>query len=253
MSALAACPGGRRGRGDADRRAPAAGAFQRRPATAAKRRNRPTVADDMTAAAMLAGADAVLVDLDGTLVDSTAPVRRVWGAFAGRHGLDGEAVHHFAQGRPSRETIRLVAPHTDHDAEAAAVEKAEVRDTRGVVALPGAAKLLAKVCPLAIVTSCSTALAEARLRAAGLPLPRVLISSDGLPRGKPDPECFLIAARRLGVDPKRCVVLEDAPAGILAGRAAGATVIALRTTHTDAELQDAHAITDNLAALLITA
>jgi mannitol-1-/sugar-/sorbitol-6-phosphatase len=203
----------------------------------------------MTPAELLARAHAVLVDLDGTLVDSTAPVRRAWAAFAARHGLDHEAVHRFAQGRPSRETIRLLAPHADHEAEAAAVERAEVHDTRGVFALPGALTLLAGDRLLAIVTSCSTALAEARLRAAGLPIPPVLVSSDGLTRGKPDPTCFLIAARRLGVDPARCVVLEDAPAGVQAGRAAGATVIALRTTHTDEELRGAHAIVDDLASV----
>jgi sugar-phosphatase len=118
-----------------------------------------------------------------------------------------------------------------------------------VFALPGAAQLLATDRPLAIVTSCSTLLAETRLRAAGLKIPRVLVSSDWLERGKPDPACFLIAARRLGADPTRCVVLEDAPAGIRAGRAAGATVIALRTTHSDHELRDVHAIADDLASL----
>ncbi len=203
----------------------------------------------MTPAELLARADAVLVDLDGTLVDSTAPVRRVWSDFAARHGLDSEEVLRFAQGRPSRETIRLLAPDGDHATEAAAVEQAEVHDTDGVIALPGAARLLATDRRLAIVTSCSTALAQARLRAAGLPIPRVLISSDGLERGKPDPECFLIAARRLGVDPTDCVVLEDAPAGIQAGLAAGATVIALRTTHDDRDLTGAHAIADDLASL----
>jgi sugar-phosphatase len=207
----------------------------------------------MTPTEMLAGADAVLVDLDGTLVDSSAPVRRVWDAFAGRHGLDREAVNRFAQGRPSRETIRYFAPHADHDEEAAAVEQAEIHDTRGVVALPGAAALLACDRRLAIVTSCSTALAETRLRAADLTIPAMLVSSDGLQRGKPDPECFLIAARRLGVRPARCVVIEDAPAGVQAGRAAGATVIALRTTHTDDELHDAHAIVDDLASLVAAA
>ncbi|MGI8801120.1 MAG: HAD-IA family hydrolase [Solirubrobacteraceae bacterium] len=204
----------------------------------------------MTPAEMLASADAVLVDLDGTLVDSTAPVRRVWAAFARRHGLDSDEVHRFGQGRPSRETIRLLAPRADHEKEAAAAEAAEVHDTSGVVALPGAAELLSSGRPLAIVTSCSTALAEARLRAAGLTIPRVLVSADGLERGKPDPTCFLIAARRLGADPTRCVVLEDAPAGVRAGRAAGATVIALRTTHDDDELDAAHAIIDDLASLI---
>lgn len=207
-------------------------------------------ADGVSAAAFLAQADAILVDLDGTLVDSTAPVLRAWHAFADRHGLDPDAVHRFAQGRPSRESIRLLAPDADIDAETAAVEDAEVHDTAGVVSLPGAAALLSTERPLAIVTSCSTALAHARLRAARLALPRVLVSSDGLERGKPDPACFLIAARRLDVAPTRCVVIEDAPAEVHAGRAAGATVIALRTTHGDDELVDAHAIIDDLAALV---
>jgi mannitol-1-/sugar-/sorbitol-6-phosphatase len=219
---------------------------------AALRRDTATVAHDMTPAVLFARADALLVDLDGTLVDSTAPVRRAWGAFASRHALDADAVHRFAHGRPSLETIRLLAPHADHHAEAAAVEDAEIHDTDGVFALSGAARLLASDRPLAIVTSCSTALAETRLRAAGLTIPPVLVSSDGLERGKPDPSCFLIAARRLGADPTRCVVLEDAPAGILAGRAAGATVIAVRTTHADDELRDAHAIADDLASLITT-
>jgi sugar-phosphatase len=204
----------------------------------------------MTAAELLAGADALLVDLDGTLVDSTAPVRRVWGAFAVRHGLDRDGVLQFAQGRPSRETVRLLAPGADHDAEAASVEYAEVHDIDGVIALPGAAELLASERPLAIVTSCSTLLAETRLRAAGLTIPKILVSSDRIEQGKPNPACFLIAAGRLRADPTRCVVLEDAPAGVQAGRAAGATVIALRTTHSDHDLREAHAIVDNLASLL---
>jgi mannitol-1-/sugar-/sorbitol-6-phosphatase len=204
----------------------------------------------MTAAQLFARAGALLVDLDGTLVDSSAPVRRAWYAFAARHGQDGERVHRFAQGRPSRETVALLAPNADQRAEAAWIEEIEVGDTGGVRALPGAKLLLSSGRPLAIVTSCSTALAEARLAAAGLPRPPVLVSSDGLRRGKPDPECFLIAARLLAVEPARCVVLEDSPTGIAAGRAAGAKVIALRTTHGDEELGDADAIVDDLAALL---
>lgn len=204
----------------------------------------------MSAVTLLADAEALLVDLDGTLVDSAAPVERVWTAFAARHGLDPTAVQRYAHGRPSRETVRALAPDSDLDAEAAAVEAAEVADTGGVRALPGAAALLDGGRPLAIVTSCSAALAIARLRAARLTVPSVLISSDGLERGKPDPACFLIAAQRLGVDPDRCVVIEDAPAGIRAGRDAGAKVIALRTTHSDDELGDADALADDIAALL---
>ena len=150
---------------------------------------------------MLAAADAVLVDLDGTLVDSTAPVRRVWQEFARRHGLDADDVERFAHGRPSRESVRALTPDADLEAESRAIEEAEIADTAGVVALPGAAQLLSGDRPLAIVTSCSTALATVRLQAASLEIPEVLVSSDGLQRGKPDPTCFLIAARRLGVDP----------------------------------------------------
>jgi mannitol-1-/sugar-/sorbitol-6-phosphatase len=206
----------------------------------------------VSAASLLAAADAVLVDLDGTLVDSTAPVRRVWEAFAQRHGLDPDEVERFAHGRPSRDTVRALLPDSDLDAESAAIEAAEIADTGGLVALPGAAQLLSSDRRLAIVTSCSTALATVRLTATGLGIPDVLVSSDGLERGKPDPTCFLIAARQLGLDPSRCVVIEDAPAGILAGRAAGATVIAVRTTHGDDDLGDADAIADDIAALLGT-
>jgi mannitol-1-/sugar-/sorbitol-6-phosphatase len=210
-------------------------------------------ADLPNASALMARAEAILVDLDGTLVDSTAPVRRAWDAFAHRHGLNGDEVMRFAHGRPSRESVGLLVPEADQDAEAAAIETAELRDTRGVFALPGAAALLASGRRLAIVTSCSTALAHSRLRAAELPIPDLLVSSDGLERGKPDPECFLIAARQLEVDPARCVVLEDAPAGIRAGRAAGAPVIALRTTHPDEELGEADVIVDDLSRLIAVA
>lgn len=206
----------------------------------------------MSAATLLAAADAVLVDLDGTLVDSTAAVRRAWTAFARRNGLDPEAVERFAHGRPSRDTVRALVSDADVEAETGLIEAAEIGDTDGVVALPGAAQLLSIDVPLAIVTSCSTALATTRLRVAGLEIPEVLVSSDGLERGKPDPTCFLIGARRLGVDPERCVVIEDAPAGIRAGRAAGAVVVAVRTTHADDELGDADAIADDVAALLGT-
>lgn len=199
---------------------------------------------------LLDGTRAVLADLDGTLVDSTAPVERVWTAFARRHGLDPAHVLRTAHGRPSRETIAQLAPHADHPTESRALERAEVEDTDGVIALPGAVELLRGPLPVAIVTSCSTALALARLEAAGLPVPGVLVSSDGLERGKPHPACYLLGARRVGEPPARCLVLEDAPAGIAAGRAAGARVVALRTTHADDDLRDAHVVVDDLRAVV---
>jgi sugar-phosphatase len=195
-------------------------------------------------------AHAVLVDLDGTLVDSSGPVRRAWDAFAHRHGLEPEDVHRFGQGRPSQETVRLLVPDTDTAAEADALERAEVGDTAGVVALPGSHELLRGRRPLAIVTSCSRALATVRLHAAGLPTPPVLVSADDVDRGKPDPACYLLGAQLLAVDPAACLALEDAPAGIAAARAAGARVIALRTTHSDQDLRGADTIVDDLSVIV---
>lgn len=200
---------------------------------------------------------AVLVDVDGTLIDSSAPMRRAWAAFAGRNGLDVEEVVHFASGRPSRETVRLLAPDADTALEVRLLEDSETSDTVDLVTLPGAAALLGAAPPrgplsaLAIVTSGSRRLAVVRLRAVGLPVLEVMVCAEDISAGKPDPECYLLGARRLGVAPSDCVVLEDAPAGVLAGRAAGMDVIALRTTHGDDELRaaGATAIIDNLAVL----
>jgi sugar-phosphatase len=189
----------------------------------------------------LSGYAAVLSDLDGTLVDSEAPVRRAWSAFAHRHGLDPEPVVRFAQGRPAAETVQRLAPGAPEEAQR--IADAELHDTDGITALPGAAALLAAPLTLAIVTSCSRPLALVRLRAAGLPVPATMVCSDEITHGKPDPEGFVLAARRLGVAPADCVVLEDAPAGIEAGRAAGMTVIAFPTTHDADELRAAGADT----------
>lgn len=207
--------------------------------------------DRAGAACAFQAARALLIDLDGTLVDSSEPIRRAWEAFAQRHSLDVEYVLRFVQGRPGRESVRLLMPPgADHDAEAAIIENAEVGDTDGVVALPGALSILTSGRTLAIVTSCSPPLLRARLAAAGLPEPAVTVTSDDITNGKPDPECFLLGAERLGVSPDQCVVLEDAPAGIAAGRAAGATVIALATTHSEQELSDAQWVVRGLTALL---
>lgn len=192
---------------------------------------------------------AVLADLDGTLIDSDAPMRRAWTAFARRHALDPERVVTIARGRPSRETAIELAPHSTD--EPARLELAETSDTEGITAIPGAHELLAAPLRFAIVTSCSRALATARLGAVELPLPRTLICADEITRGKPDPEPYLLGAERLGVAPADCVVLEDAPAGIAAGKAAGMTVIALRTTHASQQLTAADVLIDDLTALAL--
>jgi len=197
----------------------------------------------------------LLFDMDGVLVDSTAAVARVWAIWAREHGLDPETVVKIAHGRPSISTIRELLPRADHEAEDREVERLEIEDVEGIVALPGAAELLRALPPnkYAIVTSATRPLAEVRLRAAGLQAPENLVTARDVQRGKPNPDPYLMGARILGVAPAECVVIEDAPSGIRAGRAAGARVVALRTTASDEELQDAGAdwIVDDCAELTL--
>jgi sugar-phosphatase len=195
----------------------------------------------------------VLFDLDGVLVDSTPAVARVWTIWAKRHGFDPLEVVRQAHGKPSIATIRELLPHADHEAENAVVERGEIEDTDGVVPLPGALELL-QALPKdrwAIATSCTRRLAEVRIRAAGLRLPKHMITSTDVQRGKPDPEPYIKAAQILGFAPGDCIVAEDAPAGIRAGKAAGARVLALRTTAPDPELTQSGAtwIINDLASL----
>jgi sugar-phosphatase len=195
----------------------------------------------------------VLFDLDGVLVDSTPAVERVWAWWARKHGFEPDEVVKRAHGRPSITTIRELLPDADHAAEDREVQRREIADIEGLIPLPGAIELL-QALPLdrwAIVTSCTRELAHVRIAAAGLPKPRHLVTSTDVTRGKPDPEPYLKGAQFLGVNAADCLVVEDAPAGIRAGKAAGARVVALRTTASDAELQQAGAdwIVDDCAQL----
>lgn len=195
---------------------------------------------------------AVLSDLDGVLVDSGAVIESTWRRFAGLHGLDAEHVLAQSHGRRTVDLICLVAPHLDADAEAARIEREEIESARGLQILPGARELVESVPAgrFAIVTSGSRALAVARLRAAGLPVPQVLVTAEQVDDGKPDPAGYLRAAALLGVDPAHSLVLEDAPAGVEAGLAAGMTVIALLTTNDESALRNAHSRVPDLRALL---
>jgi sugar-phosphatase len=179
---------------------------------------------------------AILSDLDGVLVDTGDDVERVWREWAAERGLDPEELARASHGVPSRQVIAKVAPELGPE-EAERVDR--LHAATPATALPGAAELLAIALPLAIVTSCTAPLADARLRAAGLPKPAVLVTVDQVARGKPHPDPYLLAASRLGVDPADCLVIEDAPAGIAAGNAAGMTVWAVATTHARAELAGA--------------
>jgi sugar-phosphatase len=185
----------------------------------------------------------LLFDLDGVLVDSTPAVARVWAGWAREHSFDADEVVRIAHGRPSITTIRELLPDGDHEAEDREVERREIADIEGVIPLPGAMELL-QALPLekwAIVTSCTRPLAGVRIGAAGLPQPKHLVTASDVLRGKPDPEPYVKGAQALGVPAAECVVIEDAPAGIRAGKAAGARVLALRTTANDAELREAGA------------
>lgn len=186
---------------------------------------------------------ALLFDMDGVLVDSTPAVARVWTAWANRFGLEPAEVVRRAHGRPSIATIRELLPRADHRAEDQAIEKAEIEDVEGIVALPGTRKLLDALTAdrFAVVTSATLPLAVVRLRAAGFAIPKFLVTASDIQHGKPHPEPYLRGARIVGVAPAGCVVIEDAPAGIQSGKAAGSRVLALRTTATDPALNAAGA------------
>jgi mannitol-1-/sugar-/sorbitol-6-phosphatase len=181
---------------------------------------------------------AVLFDCDGVLVDSEASVERAWRGWAAERGLDGEAVMAIAHGRRTEDTLRELGFSAGLAAEVDRLEGAEIADAADVTAFPGAAAALATLPPetWAVVTSGTRALATSRLAAAGLPLPAVLVTADDVAAGKPDPEGYLEAARRLGFSPSDCLVLEDAPAGVQAALAAGMRVVALPTTYSAEEL-----------------
>jgi sugar-phosphatase len=182
---------------------------------------------------------AVLFDMDGTLVDSDAAVERAWTTWAREYGVDVDPT--TLHGRPADATVRSLLPDLDDaGVEAAAARQLDLQydDLADVVPTRGALDLLAGLnLPWAIVTSADMRLAHARLDAAGITAP-VLVTVEDIRRGKPDPEGYLLAARRLGAAPARCLVVEDAPAGVAAGRAAGATVAALKGVDADVSIAD---------------
>ncbi|MER6382565.1 HAD family hydrolase [Streptomyces sp. NPDC001250] len=197
-------------------------------------------------------AHALLFDNDGTLVSSLDSVERCWTRWAQEYGITAEEFGRVAlHGRPAAEIVADLLPAPLVPEAVFRVEQLEVDDVPGggVRLLPGTRKLLDSLPGdrWAVVTSATRRLAEARLDAVGI-LPKTLIAADDITRGKPDPEPYLLAARQLGVDPAHCVVFEDAPAGLRAGRAAGMTTVALTTTHRAEEL-DADLVVEDLSAL----
>ncbi len=197
--------------------------------------------------------EAILFDLDGVLVDSTQCVARIWANWAREHGLDPDYIVHVTHGMRTIELVRQVAPQLDAQAETDKIEQQELNDTDGLLVLPGAKELLHALPPdrYTIVTSGTRRLAIRRLQVAGLPVPPRMITGDDVIHGKPNPEPYLAGAKILGREPQQCLVFEDAPSGIRAGKAAGMTVIGLTTTYPREELTGADAIAASLAAVQV--
>lgn len=198
--------------------------------------------------------DAILFDLDGVLIDSTAVVTRHWRAWAQRHNLDIDAIMEVAHGRRTVETMRLAAPHLPVEEEAERFTAEEVTDTEGIITIEGAWDLLRSLPPdaWAIVTSGSRALATARLQSQGLPVPPIMVTADDVVNGKPHPEPYLEGAKRMGLAVEQCVVIEDAPAGLAAAAAAGMHSVGVVSTHAAEELGDATLVAARLGELRIS-
>ena len=182
--------------------------------------------------------DALLLDMDGTLVDSTECVERQWRRWAERHGLELEPILKLSHGRTTAETIQTVAPHLATEEEIGGFDVAEAEDTDGLKAVRGAVEFVSALPKdrWAVVTSAPRKLARVRLECAGIPMPRWIVCADDVRRGKPHPEPYLSAARLVGYPPQRCLAIEDAQAGVEAARAAGMQVLGITTTMSREEL-----------------
>jgi len=202
---------------------------------------------------------AVLLDMDGTLVDSDAAVERAWRTWAREYHVDrGPAVPLIAHGMPALGNVRRLRPDLSGDEAAAAARRQlalQYDDLSDVTAAPGARELLGELdrlgLPWAVVTSADPTLARVRLAAARI-RPALLVTSEDVRAGKPDPEGYLLAARKLGVDPRRCLVVEDAEAGVRAGSAAGATVAALKGVPADIQIADLYQLSALLREACVT-
>jgi sugar-phosphatase len=194
--------------------------------------------------------DAVIFDMDGTLIDSTPAVLRAWAVWTAEHGIaaDDPRIPH---GVPAAATVRALLPEALQEAAIERINELEIDDVDGIVVLPGAAEALAALSSAknAIATSCTRELAQARIQAARLVPPSVVVTADDIAHGKPAPDPFLEAASRLGVDPRRCLVVEDAPAGLQAAATAGCRSLAVITT-TPRDQLVADAVVPNLASVI---
>lgn len=200
-----------------------------------------------------------LFDLDGTLVDSLPAVERAWSNWGARHGIAADEILDFIHGKQAITSLRhFMAGQSEAaiQAEFLTLEKTEAEDTDGVRALPGAKALLTQLnalqIPWAIVTSGSVPVAHARHKAAGLPQPAVFITAEQVAKGKPEPDPYLLGAERLKLSPADCVVVEDAPAGVIAGLAAGCAVIAANAPDDTPRIDEVALRLTSLESLVVT-
>ncbi|EMG9772913.1 sugar phosphatase [Klebsiella aerogenes] len=199
-----------------------------------------------------------LFDLDGTLVDSLPVVERSWCKWGDRFGIPHDEILGFIHGKQAITSIRHFMPgrsEEDIQAEFRFLEQIEATDIDGIVALPGALNLLNTLneagIPWAIVTSGSIPVAHARHRAAGLPMPKVFVTAEQVKKGKPAPDAYLLGAELLGIPAQQCAVVEDAPAGLLSGLAAGCRTIAVNVPADAPGLDEADLVLTTLESLRI--
>ncbi|MGC0251884.1 HAD-IA family hydrolase [Pseudactinotalea sp. Z1748] len=187
--------------------------------------------------------DAVLFDMDGTLIDSAASAQRCWRRWAREFGLPDAETFEVQHGIPASQVVPTLLPAEQVEAGVARILELEIADATGIHVLPGAELALGSLRPgqAAIVTSCTHAQAWARINGSGLEPPEVVVTADDVERGKPYPDPFRLGARALGVDPRRCLVIEDAPAGVTAALAAGCAVLGVGGRHGLSLLGQAHA------------
>ena len=196
----------------------------------------------------------ILFDMDGILISSLAGVERSWHTWARMRGLDPGQTLRIAHGRRAIETVAMLRPDLDSEAELKVIEDLEAVDNEGITVLPGVHELLASLPQEAwtVVTSATERLARVRLAAGGIPLPEWLVTADHVTWGKPHPEPFLTGAELLGLAPKACVVFEDSASGVMAGRAAGCTVVATTFSHPAESLASAHYLVHDLTGVAVT-
>ena len=199
-----------------------------------------------------------LFDLDGTLVDSLPVVERAWSNWAKSRGLDPAVVLDFIHGKQAITSLRHFMPGESEEAiqqQFRLLERTEAEDTDGISALPGAVALLQRLdqlsIPWAIVTSGTVPVAHARHAAGELATPEIFITAELVAKGKPNPDPYLLGAQRLGLKPEECVVVEDAPAGVLSGLAAGCKVIAVNAPDDTPKLEQVDLVLKSLAVLQV--